>query len=105
MLGDTPRRGRRLCADCQYPLLRLDDFEGDSSFDAPVFGDRSSDASGDLRWAFLLLPWSLLKSLWSGGAKQDRRKRVAKLRADILPEAPDAKICPACLRVFFPDEL
>lgn len=105
MHEDRARRGRTLCVDCKYPLMRLDNFDGDSSLDAPVFGDRGIGAGPNLRWGLWLLPWHALKTLWSGGAAQNRRKQVAKLRADILPEEPLAMICPMCLRVFFPDEL
>lgn len=105
MHEDRTRRGRTLCANCQYPLLRLDGFEGDSSRDAPVFGNRISDGSAVLNWGLLLLPWRLLKGLWSGSEAHKRQKQVQRLRADILPEAPDAMICPMCLRVAFPDEL
>jgi len=106
MHADEPRRGRRLCASCQYPLLRLDNFEGISSHDAPVAGDRSIDSSPMLRLGLL---WTVGGILWGAmrrnGGQQSRKNQVARLRADILPEAPDAKICPMCLRVMFPDEL
>jgi hypothetical protein len=105
MHEDRPRRGRRLCVDCQYPTLRLDDFEGDSSLGAPVAGNRSYDSSPDIGWSVFTFPWRALKSVWRGGEDASRRKKVAGLRADILPEFPDARICPLCLRVFFPDEL
>lgn len=105
MHEDRPRRQRRLCASCQYPTLRLDGFEGTSSQGAPEFGARGIDTSADLGWSFVLLPWRMIKKLWSGNPTQNRRKQVAQLRADILPSAPDAMICPQCLRVAFPDEL
>ena len=102
MHEDRPRRGRRLCANCQYPTLRLDGFEGTSSQDAPVFGNR---VLIDEESPFPL--WRLIKAAWAalrGTRKPSRKKQVAQLRADILPEAPDAMICPQCLRVVFPDE-
>jgi hypothetical protein len=107
-MNDT-RRGRRLCQSCQYPLLRLDGFDGTSSRDAPVFGDRVSDSSPILHWGLLWYPcvaaWEGVKSLWGSGQKRSRAAEVAKLKADVLPDEPDAMICPQCLRLAFRDEL
>ncbi len=86
--------------------MRLDNFEGTSSHDAPVAGDRSIGAGPNVRLGLL---WSvggfLLGALRRNGGQQSRKNQVARLRADILPEEPNAMICPQCLRVHFPDEL
>lgn len=107
MPRDSTRPRREVCVDCQYPLLRLDGFEGDSSHDAPGLGrcDHDSTAVLGFVWDLVTLPWHWAEQLWRGGRHRSRRKQVARLREDILPQEPHAMICPQCLRVAFPDEL
>ena len=107
MPRDTTRPRRQVCPSCQYPLLRLDGFEGTSSHDAPGLGrcDHDTTATLGFFWDLAVLPWHWAEQLWRGGKHHSRRKQVQKLRADILPSAPDAMICPRCLRVVFPGEL
>lgn len=104
MHEDRPRPRRGLCANCQYPTLRLDGFEGTSSRDAPVFGARGIDEGPDLSWGFVILPWLALKKLLRRKDKRNRVQEVARLKRDILPQAPEAMICPQCLRVAFPED-
>jgi hypothetical protein len=83
--------------------LKLEGFDGTSSRDAPAFGARfGADNTG---WEAFVWPWMLLKRALRHDKSTKRRRTVARLRDDILPEQPDAMICPQCLRVAFPDEL
>ena len=106
MNKETLRR-RQVCAGCAYPLLRLDGFEGTSSHAAPDFGarcDHNDTALLGFFWDLAVLPWHWLTQVARGGRHRVRIQAVARLRADILPQAPDAMICPRCLRVALPED-
>jgi hypothetical protein len=100
-LEKRPRK--KLCSTCNYHLVRLEDFDGTSSRDAPGFEARGSYEN----WALLglTLSWRALSSLWGYGQKRKRRHEVQRLREEVLPANPDARICPLCLGLVLSNEL
>jgi hypothetical protein len=99
-----------MCRSCQYPLMRLADFDGTSSHDAPGFEARGANAGhGEWFGTLFNLPLVLLgaagKGLWNGATHAKWQKKIQQLRADILPGYPKARICPHWLHVVFEGEL
>ncbi len=88
---------RTICPDCRCKLLKLRDFEGVSSRDAPRFDDY--DSSAVRLWGLWIFVFSLLKNLWRGGDETKRRRKAKQLRDEILPEYPKSVICPDCFEV------
>jgi hypothetical protein len=54
---------RTICPDCRCKLLKLHDFEGVSSRDAPGFD--SYDSSGFYFWGLWVYVFDFLKSIWA----------------------------------------
>jgi len=76
-------------------MLALKKFEGDSSRDAPGFGDDTNYRV----WGSWGILYDIFKSLTKGADLQRRRKQVARLKVEILPKFPNSMICPQCLSV------
>jgi hypothetical protein len=102
-MNDEKRPLKRLCPDCGYLLVHLSGFYGPSSLDAPGFDSRGSVENWALLW--LSLPWRALSALWNWQKRRKRFQEVKRLREDVLPADPDARICPHCLRLVLSDEL
>ncbi len=95
---------RPLCPQCRYPVLKLKDFDGASSLDAPGFDgvDASNYRSAhdySLWFLGMIFIRDVLKEIGKGFRSLRRRHKVKKLRAEILPHLPDTLICPLCLHV------
>jgi hypothetical protein len=101
-MNDEKRPLKRLCPDCSYLLVRLSEFDGSSSLDAPGFDSRGSVENWVLLW--LSLAWRALSALWSRRKKRERFEEARRLRDDVLPSDPEARICPHCLRLMLSDE-
>jgi hypothetical protein len=85
------------CPQCRYPMLRLAGFEGVSSKDAPNPSAHSGYGESNYHWFGLLgIIWSLLCDLAKEIGLLGRKRKVKQLRAEILPQYPDALICPHC---------
>jgi hypothetical protein len=100
----TSRDHRPLCPHCRYPTLKLKDFEGASSLDAPGFdgvGAREYGSTHDYSLWFLgiVIVRDVLKEIGKSLRLLRRRHKVKKLRAETLPQFPDALICPLCLHI------
>ena len=76
-------------------MLELKDFDGTSSRDAPGFEQRDPH---DYFWFGL---WAIAHDIaidawrWLGSAS--RKKRVKRLKEEMLPQFPNTIICPRCL--------
>jgi hypothetical protein len=102
---NAPKRPlRRICPDCRYQIVRLSDFDGTSSLDAPEFGSRGAYDEW-FHWGRIGMMWRMMASLWKQGQKQKRVQEAQRLRREVLPADPDARICPHCLRLVLSDEL
>ncbi len=79
-------------------MIKLEGFDGTSSADADSFDRRSSYSSGDADWYFLVYEFTigLLVEIWKGVRGLWRKRRVRKLREEILPRFPKSLICPLC---------
>ena len=88
---------RAICPDCRCKLLKLHDFEGVSSRDAPRFDDY--DSSAVRLWGLCVNAFDFLKSIWRGGDEMKRRRKAKQLSEEILPEHPKSVICPDCFVV------
>jgi hypothetical protein len=99
--GKRPRK--KFCSLCNIHLVRLEDFDGTSSRDAPGFDARGSIENWGLLW--LTLPWRVITALWGQKAKRKRLREAARLRSEVLPADPEARICPHCLGLVLSDEL
>ena len=86
------------CPECLYPMLKLSDYDGDCSLDAPGFN--SSDAR-DFPFGFheLAFIFDILRDVGSGLRNLARRRKVKKLRLEILPQWPQTLVCPHCLHL------
>jgi hypothetical protein len=102
-MNPEKRPRRKFCSLCNIHLVRLDDFDGTSSRDAPGFEARGSVDNWALLW--LSLPWKAVAALWKHKSKRKRVQEVARLRDEVLPSDPTARICPHCLGLVLSDEL
>lgn len=86
------------CLECRYPLLKLADYDGDCSLDAPGFNnaDARDFPVGMREWAFV---YDILQDMSGGVRNLVRKRKVRKLRAEILPEWPLTLVCPHCLHL------
>ena len=78
-------------------MLDLKHFEGTSSNDAPAFGGR--DTHDYWIWGLWAIIHDVLIDIWYGVRSLFRKRKVYKLRAEILPQFPNSQICPQCLGV------
>ena len=105
----APKAIRKFCPQCRYTLVQLSDFDGTSSLDAPkqeVYGvDQSSSVLGlGLFGLGTRLLWKAGSSLWSNKGAAKRRAQIQRLRQDVLPSDPEARICPHCLHLVMTGE-
>ena len=98
---DPPQKPyrRKTCPGCRYPMLGLKGFDGTSSADA--MGFESDDFIGSSgRWGADIFILGLLYSFFEKQFKSsNRKKKVEEFKRDILPQYPEAVICPQCLHV------
>lgn len=84
------------CPECLYPMLKLSEYDGDCSLDAPGFN--SSDARdfpiGDHAIVFV---FEILRDVGTALRSLARRRKVKKLRAETLLQWPQTLVCPHCL--------
>ncbi len=81
------------CAQCATPMLPLADYEIHKSSESPGVG-------ADL-WQFLLFGWwafviNFVSDLFTF---EGRKKKLAALKAEVLPQFPRAQVCPRCLEL------
>ena len=108
---NAPKAVRKLCPKCHYRLVHLRDFDGTSSLDAPtseIYGANQNETASIVRMGLfgvgLRLVVSLFSGLQQGQSKAHRHAQVQRLRQDILPADPDARICPICLHLVMTGE-
>ncbi|HEX8552758.1 MAG TPA: hypothetical protein VF681_14510 [Abditibacteriaceae bacterium] len=85
------------CRECRYPMMELKKFDGDSSYGVSDFNNK--DATDYWLWGLWAIAHDLWLDLWKGGRLVARKKKVEKMRAEILPQFPHTMICPQCLHV------
>ena len=101
-----PPQYKRFCPSCQYPTMRLIAFEGTSSRHAQRPEDTGVYELHSIPrgfWILTTLPiraaFEFLNALLPDRPRRRRAERIARLKRQVLPEDPDALICPQCLRV------
>jgi len=90
LILDRESDAKALCPSCRYPLLGLHGFDGVSSADNHDLKEEKY-----LAIPIFYIAAGLLRTL----TQQSRRRKVARLRKEILPRAPFSQICPHCLTV------
>ena len=99
-----PPQSKRYCPSCRYPTMRLMIFEGTSSRHAMRPEETGVYELHDIPqgfWILSTLPLratlEFMRALLPDAARNRRRQRIDHLKRQILPEDPDALICPQCL--------
>lgn len=90
------------CSDCRHPTVRLSRFEGPSSRDATSLettGVYELQSIGRGMWVLATMPLVFLGELLPSRRARKRRQAVTLLKRRVLPEDPEARVCPHCLRV------
>lgn len=89
------------CSKCQYPLLALKNFNGDSSRDAPTLEApyRTPTATAGCGPMFAEILVDIFGEIFKGIGLMWRRRKVSKKKEEILPQFPNSVICPQCLGV------
>lgn len=91
---------RTLCPACRHPMAKLKFFDGTSSADAPNFDrvERQDFSGGGWSLALALWPflWEIACDAARGLKSALRKRRARKLRDEIIPQFPNALICPLC---------
>lgn len=88
------------CPECLYPMLKLSEYDGNCSLDAPGFNspDARDSPFGISGWT---LVFDILREVGDdvGTAVRNlaRRRKVKKLRAETLLQWPQTLVCPHCL--------
>ena len=92
--SDPPSDDWFLCPVCEYPMLKLREYEerGGAGVDDGTGGGVMSRY--DIETAFIAYVWSVLCDLVSSAY---RTLWVAHLRRAMLVRYPDSLICPKCL--------
>ena len=81
------------CPQCPGVLLPLRDYEIQKSSESPGVGADVGEFLLFGWWAFIL---NFVDDAWSFGG---RKKRLAALKAEVLPQFPRSLVCPRCLHV------
>ena len=105
----APKAIRKFCPQCRYSLVHLRDFDGTSSLDAPKDEIYGSDQTSSLLGLGLFgvgsrLLWNAGSSLKRNKGEAQRREQIKRLREDILPSDPTARVCPHCLHLVLSGE-
>ncbi|NEL47728.1 hypothetical protein G3V68_23805 [Escherichia coli] len=90
------------CEKCRDYMLPLAKFEVESSgFASPDRDDLLDNSLGGWGWIhFLALAaFGLFVTLYEEIALVFRRRKLQRLKADILPKHPKSQVCPKCLQV------
>jgi hypothetical protein len=95
----TKAEGNRACPKCRHwRMYALANFHEDDINDSPAH-----DGWGEPSW-FHSINWlyyfGWLVNIFRGAAGvQNKRAKLRKLRAEVLPRAPKTLVCPQCFEV------
>ena len=78
-------------------MLELQKFEGVSSRDAAGFGGK--EARDYWFWGWWAVVHDLLSEVWHSIGLAWRKRKVRRLRAELLPQYPNTLICPQCFHI------
>ena len=81
------------CPKCRNVTVRLDDYQISEAAEGPALG---ADWIEFLIFGWVIFVANYIMELFSFGG---RKSKLAKLKAEILPNFPNSLVCPRCLHV------
>ena len=81
------------CSECGTWILPLQEYEIEAASESPTAGAEL--------WEFILWGWMafVYNYVYDLFTFKERQLRLARLKAEILPQFPRSLVCPGCLRV------
>ncbi|MDQ3814072.1 MAG: hypothetical protein M3347_08980 [Armatimonadota bacterium] len=92
---DRRRDEWKLCPHCRSPMLPLKDYEVRGGA-GPDEDDSDTMPSMHRDWTESII-MGILDHIWDGVRTTLRKRKLLRLRRQLLPRSPNSLVCPRCL--------